>query len=199
MHELSYKFHIPISMPVAYIWGLWGFLGSGIQGVDGPGFEIQGAGGSRSRVWESRVWMVQGLGSRVQGDPGLGYGGLWSRCGGMGSRSFEKCSSCQDFSNKPTWRGLYGAKSAFFKKTQGCGYTKHSSRKMTPFCHGMFQIQLLEEEMWGKNCIFQNNIGVWVLKTFISKNDPFSWNLLKDSPISLLTIFYENTPFYKFP
>ena len=31
------------------------------------------------------------------------------------------------------------------------------------------QIQLFAEEIWGKNSIFQDNIGLWVLKTFVLK------------------------------
>ena len=34
--------------------------------------------------------------------------------------------------------------------------------------------RLLAEEIWGKKCIFQVNIGVWVLKTFVLKKLPLS-------------------------
>ena len=44
--------------------------------------------------------------------------------------------------------------------------------KMTPFSLGIFQIQLLGEEIWGKNFIFEDTIGGCVVKTFVSKNDP---------------------------
>ena len=64
--------------------------------------------------------------------PGQGTMGVWGP-GIGGSRSLEKCSSCQEFSNPATWRGDTG-----------------------------------------KNYISEDNIGIWILKTFLSKNDHFS-------------------------
>ena len=37
---------------------------------------------------------------------------------------------------------------------------------------GIFQIQLFEEKIWGKNSISEDNIGLWELKTFLSKHKP---------------------------
>ena len=40
--------------------------------------------------------------------------------------------------------------------------------KMIHFCLRIVQIWLFGEEIWDKNCIFQHNIGMWVLKIFFS-------------------------------
>ena len=40
-----------------------------------------------------------------------------------------------------------------------------------------FQIQLLGEEIWGKNCIFEDKIKLWVFKLFVFKNKlTLVWN-----------------------
>ena len=42
------------------------------------------------------------------------------------------------------------------------------------FLSGIFQMQLLVEEIWGRNCIFQDNIRLWVLEVFVlEKITPF--------------------------
>ena len=40
-----------------------------------------------------------------------------------------------------------------------------------------FQIKLLAEEIWSKNCIFEDNIGLWFSKCL--KNAPFCLGILK--------------------
>ena len=75
-----------------------------------------------------------------------------------------------NFSNPTTWEKKYGTKIAVFKITYSCGYSKHSPWKtQSPFCLAIVQIWLLGQEIWGKNCLFQDNIGLWVLKMFVYK------------------------------
>ena len=118
-----------------------------------------------------------------------------------GSGSLEKCSSCQEFSNPTTWRGdmeqklhfqdnirlwvlrmfilkkqppfvLQFFKSDYLEEEIWAKTTFWSEKKKTtPFCHGIVQIKLFGEEIWHKNCIFQDNIGHGY-----SKNSPWKKN-----------------------
>ena len=49
--------------------------------------------------------------------------------------------------------------------------SERGSRKMQ-FLSGIFQIQLRGGDIGAKNCIFEDNIGLRVLKMFVSKNEP---------------------------
>ena len=57
----------------------------------------------------------------------------------------------------------YRAKTAFLKITLGVWVLNTSIQKHEPFCHGIFQIWLFGEEIQGKTCIFQDNIGLQVI------------------------------------
>ena len=68
-----------------------------------------------------------------------------------------------------------GQKLHFSRQHRDCGTQNVCLSKITPFCLGIFHIQLPREGIWDKNCIFEDNIEIWVVETLIS--DPLlSWN-----------------------
>ena len=145
----------------------------------------RGGGGCSGRIWGPRGFLQSGI--RVLGvqDVGSRVWGFWksrSRVWGV----WESCKMqflSRNFQIQTAWRGKYDPKTAFLKITQDCGYSKHSSYEKTYFCLEIFQIQLLGEEIWGRNCVFQENIGVQVLKTFtLKKMTPFHLGIFQIQP-----------------
>ena len=105
---------------------------------------------------------MRGSGSGVQGSWDQG-----SRSGRSGS--LEKYSSCQEFFKSDSQERRYGQKMHFCDNI-GLGVLKTFVLKKQPtFLSWNFSIQPLGEEIWGKDCIFQDNIKVLVLKMFVSK------------------------------
>ena len=73
-----------------------------------------------------------------------------------------------EFSNLTTLRGDMGQKLHFSRYHKAVG-TQNIPLNMNPIVFEFFKSDylLLGEEMWHTNCIFQDNIALWVLKTFI--------------------------------
>ena len=57
----------------------------------------------------------------------------------------------------------------FFKVTWGWVLKVFVLKKLTPFVLEFFKSDYLARKIWGKNHLFQDYIGLWVLKMLVSK------------------------------
>ena len=80
-----------------------------------------------------------------------------------------------------------GQKKNIFQDNIGLLVLTHFSwkKKIILFCLGIFQIQLLGEEIWGKNYIFQDNIELWVLKCLSKKWPTFVLEFFKSYDLDM--------------
>ena len=57
-----------------------------------------------------------------------------------------------------------------FQYNISCGYAKHSSGKNDPLLSWNFSNLITWRGDMGQNCIFKDNIWLWVLNTFVLKH-----------------------------